>query len=238
MADPQQSPAPDQAGGQAREARAGGNRQTDSHVEAERRSFESPSDAARAGSAAAGAARSVADAGRHLTEAGRQTRREVSENWRAPFDPFAAVQMDMSRLFDEMWRQTVGFSPLTMLRSARPFSGLGAAHVFGLPPSDVRETDEAYMLTIELPGLKREDVDLQLRGDTLIVSGHKEDEKSHAAAPYRISERRFGRFERSFPVPTDVDRTAIEAACRDGLLTVRMPKTERSRPPTRIEVKG
>jgi HSP20 family protein len=235
MADPQQSTASETTAGVAREVRSG-NRQTEAHVEAERRSFEG--EAARGGSIAAGAARSVADAGRHLTEAGRQTRREVSETWRAPFDPFAAVQMDMSRLFDEMWRQTLGFSPLSMLHSARPFSGLAAAHLFGLPASDVRETDEAYVLSVELPGLKREDIEIQLRGDNLIVSGHKEDEKSHAAAPYRISERRFGRFERSFPVPTDVERGRIEASCHDGLLTVRLPKSERSRPPTRIEVKG
>jgi HSP20 family protein len=232
MADPQQTTPSEGAAGQARETRTTG-RAEESAVAGERRTFE---DGRR--SVAAGAAHSMADAGRKLTEAGRHTRREVAENWRAPFDPFAAVQMDMSRLFDEMWRQTVGFSPLTMLRSARPFSGLGAAHMFGLPASDVRETDEGYVLSVELPGLKREDIDIQLRGDNLIISGHKEDEKSHAAAPYRISERRFGRFERSFPVSPDVNRSRIEASCRDGLLTVRLPKTERSQPPTRIEVKG
>ena len=63
-----------------------------------------------------------------------------------------------------------------------------------------------------------------MRGDLLLISGQKAEEKEDASCAYRISERRFGRFERGFPVPADVDRNRIAASFRDGVLTVTLPK--------------
>jgi HSP20 family protein len=96
--------------------------------------------------------------------------------------------------------------------------------LFAPPPADLKETKDAHLLSIELPGLARGDVDIALSGDMLTVRGQKIEENEDASSAYRVSERRFGRFERSFPIPFDVDRKRIEAQFRDGILKIAMPK--------------
>lgn len=244
MADPQPQTPSENAAGATRETRQNTNRSTGQAVEGERRTFESGAETARQVSeAGAGAtrdfARTAADTSRHLGETGRLAGRDVAEAWRSALDPFAAMQMDMSRWFEDLWRQTAGFNPLSSLRAARPFSGAGAAMLFGMPPTDVCETDQGYSLTVELPGLSLENVDLAVRGDLLTIRGHKVEEKERGSAAYRVSERRFGHFERSFPIPADVERTQIDASFRNGLLTVKLPKSEQARRQTaKIQIKG
>jgi HSP20 family protein len=148
---------------------------------------------------------------------------EAATSWRGALDPVLAMQLEMSRWFDDLWRHAGGFPSL---RTARPFGAMGAASMFGLPPTDVKETQDAYVLRAELPGLTREDVDLQVRGDLLLISGQKAEEKDDAGCAYRVSERRFGRFERSFPIPADVEPDRAAATFRDGILTVTLPKTQ------------
>jgi HSP20 family protein len=161
-----------------------------------------------------------------VTQLAQQTVRrggqEVADFWRASIEPFALMSMDVNRLFDDLWRQATG---MAAMRTARPFAAQAAA-LFGQLATDAKETDQAYLLAVELPGLKREDIDLQLRGDAILVSGHKTEEREEGASAYRISERRFGRFERSFPIPPDVDREAIAANFADGVLKVTLPKSE------------
>ena len=67
-------------------------------------------------------------------------------------------------------------------------------------------------------------MDLEIRGDALVISGHKAEDREDAGAAYRVSERRYGRFERRTPIPADVDRAGIEAAFKDGLLIVTLPR--------------
>ncbi|MDB5462733.1 MAG: heat shock protein Hsp20 [Phenylobacterium sp.] len=177
---------------------------------------------------AVGAARDLSElaalATREAAERGRQAANEVATSWRGAFVPFFAMQLEMHRWFDDLWRQATGSGAFPALRPARPFGALGAAPMLGLPPTDVKETQEAYVLCAELPGLTRDDVDLQVRGDLLLVSGQKAEEKDDVSCAYRISERRFGRFDRSFPIPADVERNRIAAGFRDGVLTVTLPK--------------
>lgn len=180
----------------------------------------------------------VEQVGREVAQAARRGGREVADFWRASLEPFALLQMDANRLFDEVWRQATGMAALPAMRAARPFAATTAAPFFGQPATDAKETDKAYVLTIELPGLKREDIDLQLRGDAILVSGHKAEERDDSGSTYRISERRFGRFERSFPIPPDVDRERIEAEFKDGVLRISLAKDEVSGPQNaRIEVR-
>jgi HSP20 family protein len=152
------------------------------------------------------------------------------------FDPFLRMQTDMIRWLDEVWREAgTAWQPLQRL------GALSAAPLFGLPPADVKETDGAYKLSVELPGLRREDVDLTLEGDMLMISGHKQEERQEAKAAYRLSERRFGRFERAFPLPPNVKREDIAAAFHDGVLTVTLPKhgaSEPERKRAQIEIRG
>jgi HSP20 family protein len=146
----------------------------------------------------------------------------------------------MDRWFDDLWRQFTGAAAPTPLRTARPLSTLSsAAPLFGLPPADLKETDQAYQLAIELPGLSKDDIDLQLRDDVLVIRGHKGEEAEDAKANYRFAERRFGRFERAFPVPDDIDPAKVDAAFRDGVLRITLPKRPESAQRTaKIDIKG
>ena len=223
---PQSTPAADKAQSQPpRTAQNGG--QT---VEGEARSFQQKTGEM---------AHEAAETGRHLAETGRRASREVAESWRASMEPFTAMQMEMNRWFDDAFRQVAGFGLFPALRAARPFAAQGAAPLFGLPATDIKETDQAYLLDVELPGLSREDVDLGVHGDMLTLSGHKAETRDDAGASYRISERRFGRFERAFPIPADVERGQIQAHFRDGVLKITLPRNAQAGPNrSKIEIKG
>jgi HSP20 family protein len=250
MAEPQQNNSTDTAAA-SREARQAAvrpaeaaTRQNEQNIEAERRSFNEGGEAARrAGQAGAEAAREVArtaaDTTRQLGETGRRVGREAVQAWRSALDPFATTQLEMTRWFDDMWRQLAGFSPLTSMHAARPFSGMGPATLFGMPATDIRETPDAYQLSVELPGLAREDVDLTISGDVLTLRGHKLEDNTHGQGAYRVSERRYGRFERSFPLPPDVDHNRLDATFKDGLLSLNLPRTAQAGPrEAKIPIKG
>lgn len=102
-------------------------------------------------------------------------------------------------------------------------------------PADVRETDDALEFTIEIPGLRPEDIDLTVEKDVLSVSGEKKFERAEDEEGYRLTERRFGRFERSFRVPMNVDAESVSANYEHGVLTIHLPKKEEARP-RRIKV--
>ncbi len=201
-------------------------------VQGETRSF-------KAGDVARGANLAGADTGRQMAEAGRRAGQSAVDAFSRTFDPFMALQLDMNRWFDDLWRQTTGFGIQSPLRTARPMASIGPASLFGLPPTDFKETAKTYELAVELPGLTREDIDLSLRNDVLTIRGHKSEETEDAQAAYRVSERRFGRFERSFPIPDDVNPSGVEAAFRDGVLKITLPKTaESAERQSRIPIKG
>ncbi|MCJ9429524.1 Hsp20/alpha crystallin family protein [Kordiimonas marina] len=98
------------------------------------------------------------------------------------------------------------------------------------PAADARDADNAYVLSLELPGVQEKDIDVSLSGDTLTVRGEKREEKSESHEGYFFSERRYGHFERSFELPSDVDRDAIEASFKDGVLSLSLPRTETKAP--------
>jgi HSP20 family protein len=234
---PQSTPDTDKA--PQRDAEQSAGRNGSQAVEGERQLFQQ-SGADRAGiHSAAALAQQAADTSRRLAESGRSAGREVADTWRTAIEPFASMQMEMNRWFDDAFRQVAGFGFLPTLRAARPFAAAGAAPLFGLPATDIKETDKAYELSIELPGLSREDVDLSVHGDMLSISGHKTESRDDASAAYRISERRYGRFERSFPIPADVERGQINAAFENGVLKITLPRNPAIGPQrSKIEIKG
>ena len=164
------------------------------------------------------AARSSLKTGQDLA---RQATTNAAEFWRQSLTP-------MSQLFEQMWRQ-----PARM-----PLSSLFIAPFGNQPPADLRETDKGLELRVELPGLKAEDIDLSLRGDALILAGEKADESSGAAGAVHFSERRFGHFERSFPLPAGADRANIDASFQDGLLRVTIPLAHDEQEETPIAVRS
>jgi HSP20 family protein len=100
---------------------------------------------------------------------------------------------------------------------------------------DIEETDDAYVVEADLPGVKRQDVNIELVGNELTVTGEiKERERKGAL---RRQRRRVGRFEYGVVLPDHVDDDKVEASLSDGVLTVRVPKAERAQR-RKIEVKS
>lgn len=208
--------------------RAGG-KGNDQAIELERRSFRDPG--SERTPARAGAFDQARQAIEHAAARGFWAPSLISRQ----FDPLLRMQTDMIRWFDEVWRETgAAWQPLQRM------SALSAAPLFGQPAADVKETEAAYTLSVELPGLKREDVDLTIEGDMLLISGHKREDRQELGTAYHLSERRYGRFERSFPLPLDVRRDGVEATFRDGVLTVTMPRTGAAHAAKRaqVQIKG
>lgn len=114
----------------------------------------------------------------------------------------------------------------------------GASGPF-IPPADLLIDDEGVDVYIDVPGLKRENLDIELENDTLTVRGDRPFPYPHenGGGPVRSIERGFGRFERSMRVPRGLDPEAIEATLQDGVLRLHLPKPETMRP-RRIEIKA
>ncbi|MFW5969937.1 MAG: Hsp20/alpha crystallin family protein, partial [Halofilum sp. (in: g-proteobacteria)] len=131
---------------------------------------------------------------------------------------------------DAFW---FGRDPFELLEGALAESGLES---FGL--ADLSETDKAYELQIDLPGMKKDDVKVDYSDGVLTISGERRDEREDERKGYYLSERSYGAYRRSFRVPENVDHDGIEARFSDGVLTVSLPKTEEARKNTRrIDVK-
>ena len=104
-----------------------------------------------------------------------------------------------------------------------------------MPVTDIEETDDAWVIEVELPGVDRKDVNVEMRDSELIISGEiKEKERKGVL---RRQTRKTGEFEYRVTLPGDSDAEHIEANLHDGVLTVRVPKTEQAKP-RRIEVKA
>ena len=102
------------------------------------------------------------------------------------------------------------------------------------PLGDMEEADDAYELEIELPGIDRDDVDVELIGRRLHVAGQRRDRDRERARVLRRRTRGTGRFSYEVVLPGDVDANGSSATLRDGVLTIRLPKAESSR--RRIDV--
>lgn len=144
---------------------------------------------------------------------------------------------DVDRLFDEFWR---GWGLLPSMVGGLLQSDLMPSGI-GMPRVDVSETDDTVELTAELPGIDRSDVDLTLSpsGDALILRGEKKRERRHEGRDMCWTERSYGGFCRTVPLPVEVSEQKAEAQIKDGVLRVTLAKKpEHARSRRRIEVKG
>ncbi|MFS8636977.1 MAG: Hsp20/alpha crystallin family protein [Gemmatimonadota bacterium] len=105
------------------------------------------------------------------------------------------------------------------------------------PAVDITERDDALVLTAELPGMRREDIEVELDNNVLTIRGEKKEEREEKGEERYLYERRFGSFSRSFTLPRTVDPDRISARYERGVLTVTLPKLEESKG-KRIEVEG
>jgi HSP20 family protein len=120
---------------------------------------------------------------------------------------------------------------------ARPYSFAGLAYTDSDVnfPIDVKAEDDAFVVTAILPGVKAEEVNIQVENDTLTIQGEIADPRMENET-YLLRERPYGRFSRVLTMPSALDSAGAEASYADGILTLRVPKAETARPKT-IKVK-
>ena len=104
------------------------------------------------------------------------------------------------------------------------------------PAVDISEDDEAYLIRAELPGVNRDDVKVQVHDGVLTLQGERKSEKEEKGKKVHRVERFYGNFMRSFTLPDNVDEENINADYKDGILTLKLPKSEKAKPRS-IDVK-
>jgi HSP20 family protein len=142
---------------------------------------------------------------------------QAVQRWE-PFNELEQLQEQMERLMHSVW------SPSR--------SGNGGVWI---PVADIEETEDAWVIEAELPGVDRKDINVELRESELIISGEIKEKERKGILRRRT--RRTGMFEYRVTLPGQTDAEHIEANLHDGVLTVRVPKTETAKP-RRIEVKA
>src|SRR6266542_6056462 len=98
------------------------------------------------------------------------------------------------------------------------------------PPVDILESKESYLVRAELPGMKREDLNLEVHDGVLTLSGERRFEEPANGVEYQRTERVAGKFSRSFYLPQTVKHDGIKATYRDGILEVQVPKADEAKP--------
>jgi HSP20 family protein len=99
-----------------------------------------------------------------------------------------------------------------------------------IPVIDIEEDNENFIVKAELPGLKREDVKISVRGNLLTISGERKQEEETKNKTYHRVERSYGKFSRTISLPSEVDMNKIKAVYKDGVLIITLPKPETLKP--------
>jgi len=133
-------------------------------------------------------------------------------NW-SSIDRLASFRDEVNRLFDFTWPS--------------PDSGLFSGWS---PALDVADDKDNLVVKVELPGMKKEDINLSLHDGVLTVSGERKHEREAKEGGTFRSERYFGKFQRSVTLPSAVDANKVNASYKDGILTVELPKAEEAKP--------
>ncbi len=135
-----------------------------------------------------------------------------------PFEAIWDAQRGLETLLDSMWGRTT-----------QPAYGW---HV----PADLVQTDEEIRCTLEVPGVQPGDIDVVVENGVLVVSGEKKSEVAEKEQGATYRERRYGRFERRFALPQNVDGGAVRASYEQGVLTIVLPRAEESKP-RRVQIR-
>ncbi len=144
-------------------------------------------------------------------------RNKGTESVRRDSFPIERFRNEMDRMFEGFFRN--GGDNFDRLLS--PITGWG-------PATDVSEDDRQVTVRAEVPGIDPKDLDVTVSGDTLTLSGEKREEAHEEKAGWFHTERRFGSFRRTVRLPAEVDTEKVEATHHNGVLTVRLNKTERA----------
>jgi len=133
-------------------------------------------------------------------------------NWSSS-DRLSSLRDEVNRLFDFTWPS----------RDSGLFSGWS-------PALDVFDDKDNFVVTVELPGLKKEEINLSIHDGVLTISGERKHERDEKEGSTFRSERYFGKFQRSVTLPAAVDANKVAATYKDGVLTVELPKAEEAKP--------
>ena len=149
-----------------------------------------------------------------------RTQQTTPSRYREEGDPFMTLHREMNRLFDDVFRSF----------DVAPFGSFGGTgRTMGWPQMEVSETDKDLRISAELPGMDETDVEVLMGDGVLTIRGEKKsgiEDKERA-----FSERSYGRFERRIPLGQDVDEDKVEAAFKNGVLTITLPKSAQAAAP-------
>lgn len=127
----------------------------------------------------------------------------------SPFREIETMQRQMNRLFDNL----VGFTEDQYNTSF-------------IPAAEIEETEQALHLKLEVPGLKPQDLNVEVTADAVSISGERKSESRTEEQGMVRSEFRYGKFQRVIPLPTRIQNTNVQAEYKDGILRLTLPKTE------------
>jgi HSP20 family protein len=133
-----------------------------------------------------------------------------------PFEGLNRIQSRINELFDDTF--------------GRPRTNHSATAAVWLPPVDILESKEAYLIRAELPGMKKEEFNLEVKDGTLSLSGERKFDEPADGVEYHRVERATGKFVRSFYLPQTVKSDGIKATYRDGILEIHVPKADEAKP--------
>ena len=105
------------------------------------------------------------------------------------------------------------------------------------PALDIAENDNEFVVKAEVAGCKPEDIDISVHGNILTIRGEKKQEEEKKEEGFYHVERSYGSFRRDLNLVSEIDAGKIEAACKDGILTLKLPKSPKAKP-TKVKVKG
>lgn len=143
-------------------------------------------------------------------------------------NPLAVLQRDINNVFEAFWQKVEsGWN--------------GRTNVVGMfgPSTDVAEADKSVEVTVELPGMTEKDIEVSLSGDAMTIRGEKKIEHEEKRKGLYLSERSYGAFYRTIPLPPGVDTEKADARFKNGVLTITLPKTPEAQAKVkRISVKA
>ncbi|MFQ5972186.1 MAG: Hsp20/alpha crystallin family protein [Alphaproteobacteria bacterium] len=153
--------------------------------------------------------------------------------------PLLTLRQEIDRLFDDLWSDFPLFPNLRLGFDMEPFGRFRTALGAVTPAVDLVEKGKEYRVSIELPGMDKNDIDVTVTDDSITIKGEKKDEREEKEEDYFLSERRYGSFTRSFRLPVGTDPGKIDASFEKGVLMIKVPKTgEAIKKQRKVAIKG
>lgn len=138
-----------------------------------------------------------------------------ADSW-DPFQEMDQIQDTMNRMFRESFNRGMTTDPFLQSRHTLTYE----------PDIDVQDEGKEYVIKVDLPGIDKDKINIKVEGGQLMISGQRETEKEETPNQnYYRMERSFGSFMRAIPLPADADSSGMKVDSREGVLTIRLPKT-------------